>query len=376
MFIICGLSASAQQSLLDFNVDKNLTYKKALKLAKKENKPVLAILYSQAMPSVGTNKFSNAEEVVQRTGAIPIVIDWVRLAGRDPQRRISNPQNSTWLLIHPEDIILSTQSSITHNAQLAAFITSNQEKYDQVTEAIEQKNKKTNVDDVLEAAEVVYNLEDPIRAKELVEDYLKRINPKQLNNERFKRVIELCKKSPISTRLYRLILKQKERAIALSDTDTVHYILRANILYELNRANILDPYNVWTRYEQELDYKADSLYRIFALEYFAQIAPDKQSLYDEAFDFINEYPRADWSLLDPLYAVVLQNTTKKEDLELLQDLISFQIFRDESFRQLDYKAFIIYKLGQKERALKMISQIRADAISKGINYQSMLHSVK
>ena len=101
-----------------------------------------------------------------------------------------------------------------------------------------------------------------------------------------------------------------------------------------------------------------------------------RTLYNESFDFINLYPRADWSLLDPLYNVIVPNTTKKEDLELLLDLISFQIFREESYRQLDYKAMILYKLGEKERALGMISQINSLATKKKVRYKSMLYNMK
>ena len=147
------------------------------------------------------------------------------------------------------------------------------------------------------------------------------------------------------------------------------------ILNDLFKADLLEPYYVWERYEKELGYHADSMYRRFALVYFSSIVPDKKALYDEAYDYILLYPRTEWKYLDGLYEIVVQGTEKKEELEELLDLLFFQLAREEGYKQLDYKAYILYKLGQRETALKMMRQINTAAMEKGVRYKSLIYSI-
>jgi len=69
------------------------------------------------------------------------------------------------------------------------------------------------------------------------------------------------------------------------------------------------------------------------------------------------------------------NTTKKEDLEILLELISYQVSRDPSYRQMDMKAYLLYKLGFKERGLSLVQEVMRDAKSKGVAYDSLIKTL-
>jgi len=70
LIVICLFTISyvhAQQSLLAADPD-NRSYKSALKEAKKENAPVLALLYSQDQPSESSNDFTDLNQTITKTG--------------------------------------------------------------------------------------------------------------------------------------------------------------------------------------------------------------------------------------------------------------------------------------------------------------------
>ena len=137
----------------------------------------------------------------------------------------------------------------------------------------------------------------------------------------------------------------------------------------------MDPPTVWERFEAELGIKADSLYRLFAIEYFQTIEPDVDILLDEVYDFLYYYPDTPWEKQDALYSLAIKHTEEKEDFNILLDLISYQVYKDVDFRKLDFRAVILYKLGSTERALRMIQDIHEMAMSEGVNYKSMLYSL-
>ena len=99
-------------------------------------------------------------------------------------------------------------------------------------------------------------------------------------------------------------------------------------------------------------------------------------LYNEAYDYVVVYPDSPWNYLDNLYNIIIPNTNKKEDLEELLELMSYQVSRDPSYKQMDFKAYLLYKLGYKERGLSLVQDVMSDALKKGIRYTSMLSNQK
>lgn len=375
-FIIIVPNSTGQISLLNLQNEKDISYKKALKQSRSTGSPVVAILYSPSHPTKTANRFTNAKAILQDAGVTPVVIDWANKMNQKPQKKVKVLHNPMWLYIHPDDIIINGQYQILTDEQLKEFLTQSRKTHDELEAAIQQKKSSNSLNDLIELAKISAKTVDEEYISKLLNEYLKRANPIDINNKALQSIIRIASQSPVSKRVYRMITDRKERSIALTSADTVYNILQANIYADLKLTGQLYPYDVWQRYERELGFKADSLYRIFAIKHFSEPPIDRELLYNECFDFINIYPRASWALLDVLYSMVVPSTTKKEDLEILLDLISFQIFRDESYRQLDYKALILYKLGEKERALAMVAQIQSKAAEKNLKYQSMLYSIK
>ena len=387
--LILPLISQSQQGIL--SLTKNgLDYKKAMKLAQESQKPIVAILYS---PFVRTTTIPRAIQNVARTiteaGCIGIAIDWAKAPLEHPQKKIRQALNTTyspfsgniamsnplWVFIHHNGLLVNVSSTITDEDSLNKFILASRSTYEKI-EALGKKALNSNkLSDQLEYLRALAGTYDYEKATEELDDFIKGINKRNISDDALQQIFSLGYHIPYSKKLNKLISSDYEKAKMVAGRDTILSIQKAYILQELSKKDKLAPFHVWKRYEKELGDGADSLYRRFALSYLSTPPFDPKALYDEAIDYIHFYPKSDWDYLKPLYALVVPRTTKKDDLELLLDLISFQILREESYEQLDYKAVLLYKIGKKERALRMIKQINASAVEKGIRYKSMLYTL-
>jgi len=364
-----------QVSLLSLQSNTH-NYKQALKASKASGSPVLVILYAPDQPVRATNKMIEANRIVEEANVIPVVIDWVKSPNRKPQKYLRAIQNPTWLLIHHDEAIISVADSLFEDRQLVTFLNKGLSLHSKMDKAYQQKENSKEAEKLFALAKICQEIPDKRYTSKVLDDYLKRRDPSKLTNKRLHDIIKMGVATPGSKRLDKLIKQERERAIAVSSEDTVLYLQRYFILDDLKKKDLLEPYFVWEKFEKEFGYQADSLYRIFAISYFSSTPASKDMLYNEAFDYINIYPRSPWPYLQQLYKIIVPATTDKKDLDILLDLISFQLFREESHVKLDYKALILYKLGHKERALSMISDVNTMALNKGLKYKSMLYSLK
>ncbi len=376
--IIFSLSLSCisygQQSLLTL-VDNGLDYKKAIKLAQEIQKPIVAVLYSPGVPSTTTNSFQNIQQTIEDAGCIGISIDWIKAPRKKPQKNIKITSNPTWAFIHPNEVIIDISYLITDEASLNEFLEKCKTSYNKINASIEKVSESKKLSTQLEYANLIADTYDKKTAITLLDEIISGVNKKKISNNALKQIFSLGYKAPYSKNLNKLILKDYEKSKRLVGRDTILYIQERYILQGLNKKGLLEPYYVWERFENETGDGADSLYRIFALGYLSTPPIDEKVLYDEAFDYLQFYPNSEWTFLERLYSIVVPRTSNQEDLEILLDLISYQALREESYPQLDYKAVLLYKLGQKERALSMIQQINTKALEKGVRYKSMLYAL-
>ncbi len=375
-FLIMGLTnLSAQESLLTL-ADGNTSFKKVVKTAKKEKKPILTVLYSTAQPISHTNSFVNIKELIKSANYEIVVLDPLKSTRKMVKKFEGQSSNPTWLTLHPEgEVILQINPRITTNEELSTFLKTSTTLHHEVDQSISKYESSKKLSDLLSLADISTQTEDKAYMTKTLDEYLKRVDPERISDKNYKKVMDIGSKVGPSNRLQYLILKDREKAMRLGNPKDVLNVQQEYILTELRSSDLLEPYYVWNRYEKELGYHADSMYRRFALVYFSSIVPDKKALFDESYDYISLYPRTEWKFLDGLYEIAVTGTDKKEELEEILDLLFFQISREEGYKQLDYKAFVLYKLGQKEKALNMIQKINELAMEKGVRYKSLIYSI-
>ena len=379
LFVVTGYCSSglfAQQSLLDADPSKT-SYKKAVKQAKDAKAPILAIMYSESQPAGVTNEFSGLHDLITSHGYIPVVIDWDRSPNKTPQRKVQSIENQMWLLIHYDGAIYSAYKNITSNTQLSQVLTSEKKAFTTVDEAYIKQKESKRLDDMLSYAHVISESYEPYKASDILDDYLKRLNPDQIDPTSLQKIVRIASARPTTARVYNLLKLKGDQAAQVVGRDTILDLQTSYIKRDLRNKGQLEPYHVWLRYEDELGYHADSLYRLFAFDFLSEPPIlDREMLYNEAYDYVVVYPDSPWNYLDNLYNIIIPNTNKKEDLEELLELMSYQVSRDPSYKQMDFKAYLLYKLGYKERGLSLVQDVMSDALKKGIRYTSMLSNQK
>ena len=280
-----------------------------------------------------------------------------------------------WLFIHPDGTVIQSSQGVTNAKDLEQFITSSTATYQSFNQNYSDPERSDDYKTKLAKVKLACSLDDTDFGAKRLDAFIKGLNTNKLTDDQFKELIDLGSNYAYSKRLYKLIQKNQDRAIELSGEELVSTILSNYILYELRNKRLLEPYYVWNKYENELGVLADSLYRVFALHYFGRIEPDQEGFYNEAFDFLYLYPRAEWEFQDVLFNYLIPRTKIEDDLNALLDLISFQIFLERGYKQLDYKAAILYKLGEKERALSLIEEVNSLALQQSIKYKSLLYQL-
>ena len=376
LFLVCfSLSAAAQNDFQKLT-PTNLGYKKLLKKAKEEDTPILGIIYSENATITSVLLIENDTDVsVITDSTIVSVVDWVQRPGHPMLRNVQSLQNPSYLFIHPSGVRLSSTQNLTDFNQLTGFVRNGHmlsKAYDKMYEAFQQDSKDAKaIQDLIQFFILGNNKKD---ATEYIERFIK-LKDKRMVIDDLKFLFDVAQKCACGSDLKDLLLANEQAILSFAPEDEWLNMRQRYIIDELYNDGILDPPTVWERFEAELGIKADSLYRLFAIEYFQTIEPDVDILLDEIYDFLYYYPDTPWEKQDALYSLAIKHTEEKEDFNILLDLISYQVYKDVDSRKLDFRALILYKLGYTERALRMIQDIHEMAMSEGVNYKSMLYSM-
>jgi len=281
-----------------------------------------------------------------------------------------------WLLVHYDGAIIGAYKGITNDDQLQSVLESGKQVFTKVDKAYLQYSSSKDPQDILTYAQSISKTYDFKKAAKLANEYVKQVDPSKIDDESLQSVIRICAHIIPSKRIYKLLKSEGVRAKKLVRRDTVLDMQQAYILKGLKGKGLLEPYYVWESYEKELGADADSLYRLFALSYLSSSSSDKEMLYYEAYEYLAFYADSPWDYLKVLYSIVVPAVSKKEEMEELLELISYQISRDSNYRALDFKAYLLYKLGNKEKALSMVGEIISSAKEKGVKYESLLKSIQ
>ena len=371
LLLVLPLFLTGQQSVVSLGLP-GADYYSLMDLSKKSNKPALIFLYYPFQISNHNTTFVNLANVLDK---YDIHKGMINLDQGNNARALADEINNVlkvkWILLHPDGIQIAQATDIKTDEEADAFIQESLALYTEFQDNYVKYKGSKNKDEQYLLLESASRLTERDYTIKIFNRYLKSIDQKRLSKEDYTNILKIGKRCPYAKQFDKILRKKRDVIRTMLSEKEIADLQRKYILYDLKSKGLLEPYYVWNRYEKEIGYFADSLFRLFAIQYFAEES-ELALLYNEAFDFIELYPRADWELLSPLYRIVISNTDKKEDLELLLDLISFQIFRQENPTNIDYKAAILYELGFKERALEMVQKANKLAAQSGVRYKSLL----
>lgn len=351
------------------------TYKQLMKEAYMADNIALIILYSDLIATNVLPKIQNPDTIKANTGVITDIVNPYQQTYYPIIDRVRPFKNPLWITVDPTNIIINSSSTIVTDDQLSTFIRKSKKLSDDYHNYLNAHEADKNDRDALRGLiSTMIQFYEKEKASKYINRYLRGI--KKITVEEAQFISNLALASPSTDELVDFI-EEHNQVFSKELTRSQRNLIKAKaIQYDLDEKNLLEPFYVWKEYEKELGMDADSLYRIFAIGYFAEQPGTTSELVNECIDFLANYPHADWEVQDPMFKVALLNSSKKEDIEFLLDLISGQIFKEESYIKLDYRAVALYKLGQEERALKMISDITAKAAEKGIRHKPLLHQLK
>ena len=100
--------------------------------------------------------------------------------------------------------------------------------------------------------------------------------------------------------------------------------------------------------------------------------PDKQVMLDEIYNYLYYYPNTPWPQQQRLFDIALKNTEHEDDWLLLLDIIEYQILSEETYAKKDYKSYILYKLGNVDRAMELMAEVEGEAILENPDFQPLL----
>ena len=382
-----SLDISSQIGIPTFEKGKQ-EYKDLLKAAKDQNGLILLILYSPSIKFDALPKIQYPDSILQQYNIVTDVADpFVEMyflaqrlkSYRKPGLGIVNPDefygNPGWAIIHPDDFTISLSNTIKNDQELKKALDHAfqiKELYEEGKGALsEDKDNEEGLKNTISALTLS---KEKKASKRYINRYLK--NKTKWTDEEIIFMAEVARVTPSIGKLEAFVDKNRNRIRKLKSEDYLIGIDKQLIISKLKHRNLYEPYMIWKEFEKKFDTKADSLYRLEAINYFLYVALDIESLLTEIIDYLAFYPRTSWEILDPMYTSALKLISDKEDLLLMQDLIEGQIFQEKNYRKLDYKALILYRLGKKEQSLAMMSEIRKLSLEEGINYKSMIYTLR
>lgn len=352
----------------------NFVLKDLLSQAQEVDANVLIVSFSPKAPTDLLAEIKHPDSLLMRHKLVTDVIDPFLEMGDLISFRLKQYSNPGWIFLHHSNRILFYSNQIKTDADLhlaASYAAILKGQYEATASDLEKdKNDRQALRAMIQVISKMYEKRDINR---YLNRFMKEMDAN--NNEDLALLIEVADRSPGFGKLDRLIEDRKDQIIAMTSNHKYMDIRQKAIIANLKQRDLYEPYMIWGRFEKEFGTSADSLYRLQAITFFGQHEGDKESELNEIFDFLNFYPDTPWEVLDPLYARALQLITLKSDLEILLDLISGQVFQGVNHRNLDYRAVILYRLGQKERSLALINEVMALAQKENVVYKSMIYSL-
>jgi len=366
-------TTTAQIGIPTFEKGEN-SLKNLLSEARALDQNILVISYSAKAPTDILPEIKNPDSILLYYPMVTDVIDPFLEMSDLISYRLKQYSNPGWTIIHPENRILFYANSIKNDEDLivaAAFAESLKAEYDKALELLDDdKNDIEGLKLVIRAISKMYEQRGINR---YINRFLKQVQGNE--SEELPFLIEIAERSPGNGNLDKFLINNKEQVIRLSSLEKYTDIRQKAIIAELKNREIYEPYMIWKKFEDEFGMQADSLYRLQAIHYFAKDPEAKEDELHEIIAFLDLYPDTPWETLDPLYGRALKLISSQSDLEIMLDLIGGQIFQGKHYRKLDYRAIILYRLGQKERSLKLISEVMSLAQEHEPSYRSMIYMI-
>ncbi|MEL6123914.1 MAG: hypothetical protein AAFR14_09330 [Bacteroidota bacterium] len=376
-------SLHAQIGLPDLEKDR-ISYRSFVKKLNENDKIGLLVLYTEALPATTLPRITNMAGIISEYDLITDVVDPYDQVTHPIFRR-ARPKavsdlgtytpglgNPTWLTIDRNNIVIDLATNLTTDSLLTDFVRESMAKsknYHQALDAYEANDKDVTVlTDLIFATTALHEGD---QARKYINRYLKTI-PQRPNDQQLEYAMRMAEECNCGGRITGFILDHEEQIKERISEERFLQVRRRLIHADLLEKGQLEPYYVWREYERHLGTKADSLYRMYAIVHFAQSPLTKKELYDECLDYVINYPHTAWEQQDPIYNLLIQAAESPTDQELLLDLISGQLFRGEHYKKLDYRAYLLYKLGQKTRALELIARVNELALKEGVKYTSLM----
>jgi len=353
---------------------ENNKYKKVLKQAKKTDKSVLFIAYSsQGKPNsiLDIEPTPLLREISEQI--ITSVADWNIHTRNQLFNRVDIPTNPYYIFMHPDDVVLHTATTLNSYDELVSFIgqgLNKRKKYDNLVEMAEKGNSRAQK----ELALTMITNKELVRAKEVLDSWLQENLPLK-TDEDYKFLAAAHQQCRCSNRMDMAMQNNEDKFVELIGLGNYLDIRQTFILFNLKEVGLMEPFYVWETYDASLGVHADSLYRLFAVEYFRSVLPDKQVMLDEIYNYLYYYPQTPWAEQKKLFDLALKNTEHKDDWLLLLDLIEYQILTEETYAKKDYKSYILYKLGNVDRAMELMSQVEGEAIIENPDFQPLLFKI-
>lgn len=374
--LICLMAnmMTSQIGLPHLDDKRNPSYKSLLKSAEENNTIALAVLYTDDVPVNVLPRISAADSIKRKYNLVTDVINPYRQISYPLITRIRPFSNPLWVTVLPDNIIIGASSQISTDEELDLFVKTSKDiaaVYDQAKEALDEDDDNVAAQkDMISAMSMMYESK---KIRRTLNKFLKKIETP--SDEDLDYIISVAEKCACSSKLEDFIDDREGQVIEKIGLQRYLSIKQRFINDDLNEKQLLEPYYVWQKYEQELGIYADSLYRLFAIGYFSTAIDGKETMVTESMDFLTYYPDTPWEVQDNLYLTILNNIKTTEDLEIMLDLISGQLFKEKTFRKLDFRAYILYQLGKKEEALKMLQEVTSLAAEQGIRYKSLLNNL-
>lgn len=374
LILMIAFPSIGQQDFSFLQPVQNNKYKKVLKQAKKEGKSVLFIAYSaQTKPNslLDVEPSPQLQEVSKYV--VTSIADWNIHTRNELFNRVDIPTNPFYIFMHPSDVVLHTSTAINNHDELIGFIgvgLDKRKKYDNLIEMTERGDAKAHK----ELALTLISNEEYGHAREVLEDWMELSLPLK-NDEDFKFLAAVHNRCKCSDRIDQAMQNYESNIIRLIGSEEYYNIRQSYILNNLREVGLLEPFYVWESYDANLGEKADSLYRLFAIEYFKTVLPDKQVMLDEIYNFLYYYPKTPWEDQKALFDIAIKSTEHEDDWLLLLDLIEYQILTEDSYSKKDYKSFILHKLGHVERAMELMSEVEGEALKENADFQPLLFQI-
>ena len=374
LILMIAFPSIGQQDFSFLQPVQNNKYKKVLKQAKKEGKSVLFIAYSaQTKPNslLDVEPSPQLQEVSKYV--VTSIADWNIHTRNELFNRVDIPTNPYYIFMHPSDVVLHTSTAINNHDELIGFIgvgLDKRKKYDNLIEMTERGDTRAQK----ELALTLISNQEYGHAREVLDNWIQVSLPIK-DDEDFKFLAVAHQQCKCSNRIDQAMQNYESDIIRLIGSEDYYNIRQAYILNNLREVGLLEPFYVWESYDANLGEKADSLYRLFAIEYFKTVLPDKQVMLDEIYNFLYYYPKTPWEDQKALFDIAIKSTEHEDDWLLLLDLIEYQILTEDSYSKKDYKSFILHKLGHVERAMELMSEVEGEALKENADFQPLLFQI-